>query len=395
MHHRTQFLPTLAILGLSGAVWANDLSFPRIELAPESSTAFALRFSPSLDPVVSFQFEVEYDPQAVQLIATVGEAARLAGKSLYLAQVSATRTRFIVAGFNQTPIEAGALVQFVAGTTDAATLGEYTVSLLNAAATLPSGFSAEVTPNSGAITVVPGPRQRLSTAGVVNGASLIAGPLAPGEIATLLGPGIGPAAGTLPASGPSAPILGGTSVWFDGVQAPLLYAGPNQINLVVPFGVPGVEGAMTELVIRNGGQIVASLNAPLTDASPAMFTASSSGVGPAAILNQDSTLNTPVSPARPGHVISIFASGAGTMDPPAADGAISQGTEQRPIFPVSVRIGGLDAEVLYAGSAPGLIAGVLQVNCKIPADVVVGPAVEIVLTVGDVPSPAGTTLSIE
>ncbi len=50
--------------------------------------------------------------------------------------------------------------------------------------------------------------------------------------------------------------------------------------------------------------------------------------------------------------------------------------------------------MLYAGAAPGLIAGILQVNVRIPAGAPVGPAVEVGLEVGDVRSPAGVTLVI-
>lgn len=389
MHFSTHILPLLLLAGIT---WANDLALPRIELARDSSAAFALNFSPSPEPVVAFQFEIEYDPQALQLFATVGDAARLAGKALYSAPVSATRTRFIVSGWNQTPIQAGALVQFVAGTTATAALGEVAVNVVNLAATFPNGTSAPVFATGGSVAVIAGTAQRLSDAGVLSAASLIAGPLAPGEIATLLGPGIGPAVGTTPGTASSAPILGGTSVWFDGVQAPLLYAGPTQINVVVPFGLEGDE---TELVIRKDGEIAANLTVPLTGAAPALFTVGSSGAGPAAILNEDATVNSATNPARPGQVVSLFATGAGAMDPPAADGSTNRGAEQHPVFPVSVRIGGQDAEVLYAGAAPGLIAGTLQVNCRVPEDVVAGPAVEIVLTVGSVPSPAGTTLSVE
>ncbi len=39
-----------------------------------------------------------------------------------------------------------------------------------------------------------------------------------------------------------------------------------------------------------------------------------------------------------------------------------------PVMTVMVKIGGVDAEVLYAGAAPGLISGLLQVNVRIPQE---------------------------
>jgi trimeric autotransporter adhesin len=59
-----------------------------------------------------------------------------------------------------------------------------------------------------------------------------------------------------------------------------------------------------------------------------------------------------------------------------------------------VSIGGQPAEVRYAGSAPGLVAGVLQVNARIPDGVRSGAA-SVVLTVDRVQSRPGVTLAIQ
>jgi uncharacterized protein (TIGR03437 family) len=91
----------------------------------------------------------------------------------------------------------------------------------------------------------------------------------------------------------------------------------------------------------------------------------------------------------------FFATGAGQTDPPGADGQIAGDTLPKPLLPVTVQIGGLDAKVLYAGAAPGLVAGVLQVNCIVPSDSPSGYAVPIMLTVGNISSPAGVTLAIK
>jgi uncharacterized protein (TIGR03437 family) len=47
---------------------------------------------------------------------------------------------------------------------------------------------------------------------------------------------------------------------------------------------------------------------------------------------------------------------------------------QRPIgLPVSVLLGDGSLEVVYAGDAPGLVAGVMQINFRLPA--VLGPKI--------------------
>jgi len=53
----------------------------------------------------------------------------------------------------------------------------------------------------------------------------------------------------------------------------------------------------------------------------------------------------------------------------------------------------MGAEVVYAGAAPGLVAGVMQVNVRIPLNAPSGN-VAIVLQVGDAFSQPGTTIAI-
>ena len=65
-------------------------------------------------------------------------------------------------------------------------------------------------------------------------------------------------------------------------------------------------------------------------------------------------------------VVMIYGTGESRTSPPGIDGMITYETLRKPVLPVSVIIGGQRAEVLYAGSAPGLVAGVLQVNARVP-----------------------------
>ena len=90
----------------------------------------------------------------------------------------------------------------------------------------------------------------------------------------------------------------------------------------------------------------------------------------------------------------LYATGEGQTVPDGVDGLLTGTTLRRPALPVSVTIGGQPAEVLYAGSAPGLVSGVLQVNARIPAGVTTGPAIPVVVTVGGASSQAGVTLAV-
>lgn len=382
---------TCAILWGSSAIRANDLSLSPVSLTRESSGQVTLQFRPSPEAVTAFQFDVDYDASALQLTAFAGEAAKRAGKVLQSAPAGPGRLRILVTGWNQTAILEGPLVRFLVSSLPGASLGGHLLSINNLTATFPNGYSAPVRGGGSTAEVLAGAPARLVEAGVMNAASFSSGAVAPGEIVTLIGAGIGPAAGTVPEDAVSRTVLGGTSVWFDGAQAPLLYAGPGQINLVTPFGL---RGGSTEVTVLRGGLSMGSVRVAVTPAVPAIFTGSANGAGPAAALNQDATVNSPNNPARRGQTISLFATGAGALSPQGSDGAVGQGTAQRPLLPVTVRIGGLEAEVLYAGSAPGLIAGTLQINCRVPESSPVGVAVELELKVGGVAGAAGATLSV-
>jgi uncharacterized protein (TIGR03437 family) len=87
----------------------------------------------------------------------------------------------------------------------------------------------------------------------------------------------------------------------------------------------------------------------------------------------------------------------GQTNPGGSTGRIMTGTDlRRPIgTPVIVRIGGQNAEVLYAGSAPGLVAGAMQINARIPSNSIVGANVPVQVQVGSAASQGNVTISVQ
>jgi uncharacterized protein (TIGR03437 family) len=223
---------------------------------------------------------------------------------------------------------------------------------------------------------------------VVNAASFSSLTVAPGELVSIFGNGIGPSTPrqlTLNAQGNVATSLGGVTVSFDGIAAPLLYAAAGQINAVVPFAV-GANSTTLLQVAAPGGQTF-SVSLSVSAAAPAVFTTTASGQG--AILNSDLSVNSAAHPAAPGSTIAIYATGTGMLNPAVPDGAIiPDGT----IIPagslpvsqaaISVTIGGQAATVTYQGAAPGLVAGVMQINAQIPAGIAPGAAVPVIVSAG-------------
>ena len=152
----------------------------------------------------------------------------------------------------------------------------------------------------------------------------------------------------------------------------------------------------TQVQVQNGKLISDPVALPVTATAPSIFSVDLGGTGPAAILNQDGlTVNSAANPAARGSVISIYATGGGQTSPPGVDGSFSFG----PVFPqlklpAQVWIDGQPADVLYAGAAPGSVAGLLQVNARVPAAASSG-AVSIQLQVGDAASQTGMTMVVK
>jgi uncharacterized protein (TIGR03437 family) len=90
----------------------------------------------------------------------------------------------------------------------------------------------------------------------------------------------------------------------------------------------------------------------------------------------------------------IYATGEGQTNPGGVDGQLATEVLAHPTAPVTVAIGGINAEVVYAGSAPGLVAGVLQVNAFVPQGVPPGTA-EVIVKVGGATSRAGVTVAVK
>jgi uncharacterized protein (TIGR03437 family) len=311
-------------------------------------------------------FAAELDPTGAKLLHSTGmsglgydNAFALAvgpGGAIYLAGETESQVFFATPGAAQTTysVASGSYQAFAAGI----------------------DFSAQ------SVTAQPGPY----AACVLNAASFTAGnaapfPLgtvAPGEIVSVFGSSLGPA----------------PTVTFDGIPAPLLYSGANQINAVVPYGVSSTS---TQMTVQFNGQSYGPIAMPVAAAVPGIFTLDGSGHGQGAVLNQDGTLNSISNPAPRGTIITFFACGAGLMTPAVADGTISPLTLPlpAPVLPVSVAIRGVTATVEYAGAAPGYVSGLLQVNVQVPTSIDFGNLVPLMLNLGSFASQLDITIALQ
>jgi uncharacterized protein (TIGR03437 family) len=178
------------------------------------------------------------------------------------------------------------------------------------------------------------------------------------------------------------------------VNAPILMVSINQINAIVPKEVEAVLGSanptamitVTNGVLPSGGYQVTVLSE-----DPGIFTFGGLGQGQGAIINYDAngaaTINSSTNQEPRGSVVAIFATGMGELtDPTIPDGALTSATADGIHLAdeanVRVYVGGQPAVVLYAGTSPGAVAGLVQVNAIIPPTSSTG-AVPILLSIGD------------
>jgi uncharacterized protein (TIGR03437 family) len=206
----------------------------------------------------------------------------------------------------------------------------------------------------------------------VNSANFFFRPLrnfiSPGELVTFFGLRFGPETGAsmqLDSQGNVATELAGVRVLFNGHPAPILYAQSEQINAQVPWELAGQPTANVH--VEYNGVPTRTGVAQLQPSAPVLFPALAGSIF-GAIINQDGTRNSPSNPAPAGSVVSIFGTGGGATNPPSVTGGIAvKNPLAKLVLPAAVTIDfGLNADVVYAGTVPGFISGLFQINFRIP-----------------------------
>lgn len=210
--------------------------------------------------------------------------------------------------------------------------------------------------------------------GGVSGAAMPqAAAVAPGEIVSIFGDRLGPVApgvrGTI-SGGVVGTTAGGVRVLFDGVAAPVLFASAQQVNAAVPFGVQGKASVGVTVEVAGLSSNVATIG--VAAAAPQIFLSPRGTFQAAAALNQDGSLNTSVRPAVAGSIVTLYATGAGAMNPTPPDGEITTTILAMPVLPAGVSIRARPLTVTYAGAAPQIVAGGIQLNVQLPDDLLTG-----------------------
>lgn len=174
-------------------------------------------------------------------------------------------------------------------------------------------------------------------------------------------------------------VLAGFSFTIDGTPAPLLRVTPQTVDFIAPGALAAKAGQTVtgELTGPGGLRLTIPLRvlARQLNAFRGAFD-EEQGRGLAVALNPNGTLNSRENPARPGDVVAFYLNGAGSPVTALDDGkrvdAAMPWLDAPALFTLSLPTPEGNsppprAAITYFGAAPGLVAGTIQMNVRVPA----------------------------
>ena len=385
---------TVATGTLASAGTAN-ISLTEVAADSQGGAVVEVALASAGQALSAIQFDVSYQSQALVFsISPIGTLA-IQGKSVWTSSAQPGLERILIVGLNQNALIDGVLATLSIQVTGGASPGVYPLGLTNAIASDPTGGPVPLSTGDGGVVVTGTGVTAPAISAVANAASWATGPVAPGEIVIIAGNFLADSAliGAQTSAGFVAASLGATTVLFDDVPAPLLYTMANQLSAIVPYEVSGQ--AQTSIQVEYQGVRSTPFTVAVAPTAPGIFTLNESGSGQGAIVNQDGSINGPGNPAAGGDVVSIYGTGEGQTTPLGTDGIIVTAADLRqPVQTVTVSIGGQNATVLYAGSAGDEVAGLLQIDARVPLGITPSTATPVTITIGGSSQP-GVTMAVQ
>lgn len=260
--------------------------------------------------------------------------------------------------------EASALAELIniAGITEQGTPQQQTVPAI--AATISSGSVSAIVPFS-----VIGRTPEFSASSITNAATFQAGGLVPGGLVSIFGNGFMEGITQVIEPG-GVTSFAGTTVWIDGVKAPLLALAPGaleQLNVQVPFEL--TPGQLVSVMIDNNGTMTTVDNVAVFPTQPGIFAVpiGDDQAGGAVLHGDDLSLVTIANPADIGEALIVFyTGGGGLVDPGVPTGVLGPADPPAVITAETIlRVAGVEAELSFTGYAPGFL-GLYQTNFIVP-----------------------------
>ena len=216
--------------------------------------------------------------------------------------------------------------------------------------------------------------------GVVNAASYAGGAVSSGELIAIFGNNFSQNTAAFHLNDVRIDeALLSTKVLISGIEVPVVAVSPGQVNAIMPLFSASTKNVF--ITVQVDGISSETVMVPYALAVPGIFTADGSGSGQGSIVNQDASVNSTSTPAQAGSIVSVFGTGGGALLPDLLLGYLAIASDLSYLQAnATAKVGGVEAQVLYAGAAPYLVAGVNQFNVLLPANTPPGPA-ELTVTV--------------
>jgi uncharacterized protein (TIGR03437 family) len=192
------------------------------------------------------------------------------------------------------------------------------------------------------------------------------------------------------------------------IAAPIIMTSSNQVNCLVPIELAaaiGIAGPNAQVIVQNGSNFTGLYKLTVVTADPGVFTFGGLGQGQGAVLNFDtatgsSVINGGKAAAPKGSTISVYATGLGDLSNSAiGSGEVVSAAISLAANTVRVDIDGQPAVVSYAGTSPGAVAGLVQINAIVPPTVRTGAAIPLTVSVGSATasrrSQPGVTIAVK
>jgi len=219
-----------------------------------------------------------------------------------------------------------------------------------------------------------------TAASIANSAANIAGVYSPNSFISIYGTNLANVtkpiglsdigSGMLPAS-----LQGtGVGVLIAGISGYIYYVSPNQVNVLIPENL--TPGPVT-VQLENRGVYGPPVQITLAPTAPALFQLDATN---ALATHGNGPLVTPQSPAVPGEILVLYATGLGVTSPDTICGTLPQSAWPIADFAdFQVQLNGVAVDpklIQYAGDTPGF-AGLFQINLQLPADCPPNPQIQI------------------
>lgn len=239
-----------------------------------------------------------------------------------------------------------------------------------------------------------------TAASVVNFASLVSGPLAPGMVAAIMGSNLGDPVfygNCMNVTTPPATCTD-VSVLVNGAAAPKIFDSASEVTFQVPFNISG-STATVQVTSTLSGKLLSSavVTVPVAPSAPGLFSEYGTGTGIGYYLDTSALVAEYSQAVQLGDTVVLFGTGFGATNPPVATGALAPNSPATTpaTAAVTMTVNNQSVPVTFAGLEPGNLTGAVvgydEVVFTVPSTLTV-PAGQasatfpVVVTVGGVAS---------